>query len=243
MLSRHEKLGAGPAAVHVAVTDRYGGVSAAPYDELNLGGHVGDDPSAVTENRVRVANAIGVPADRVLYMNQVHGRDVAVVDGAWRGTAPEVDALVTREPGLALAVLVADCVPVLLADPASGVIGAAHAGRAGLVAGIVPAVVAAMHGAGAREIEARVGPAVCGKCYEVPAKLQVEVVTGVPGAEATTRHGTPAIDVPAGVVAQLTAAGVKVKRWESCTLESDEYFSHRSGRPTGRFAGLVWRRR
>lgn len=243
MLSRHEKLGAGRGDVHVAVTDRYGGVSAAPYDELNLGGHVGDDPVAVTENRVRVANAIGVPADRVLYMNQVHGREVAVLDGPWQGTAPEVDALVTTEPGLALAVLVADCVPVLLADPASGVIGAAHAGRAGLIVGIVPAVVAAMRDAGAREIEARVGPAVCGKCYEVPAKLQAQVVSGVPEAEAMTRRGTPAIDVPAGVVAQLTVAGVKVKRWESCTLESDEYFSHRGRRPTGRFAGLVWRQR
>lgn len=243
MLSRHETLGAAVGDVHLAVTDRRGGVSAAPYDELNLGGHVGDDPASVIENRARVAVAIGVPAERVLYMNQVHGRDVAMVDGPWGGTAPKVDALVTKEPGLVLAVLVADCVPVLLADPAAGVIGAAHAGRPGLVAGVIPAVVAAMREAGAGQIQARVGPAVCGQCYEVPAQLQADVVAGVPEAEATTRQGTPAVDVPGGVLAQLRAAGVDVKRWRSCTLESDEYFSHRGRRPTGRFAGLVWRPR
>lgn len=243
VLSRHETLGAAPAKVHLAVTDRYGGVSAAPYDELNLGGHVGDAPAAVTENRARVAAAIGVPAANVLYMNQVHGRDVAVVGGPWDGAAAEVDALVTTEPGLALAVLVADCVPVLLADPASGVIGAAHAGRPGLVAGIVPEVVAAMRDVGAGAIEARVGPAVCGECYEVPAQMQADVLARVRQARATTRQGTPAVDVPGGVVAQLTAEGVEVKRWRTCTLESGEYFSHRGRRPTGRFAGLVWRSR
>lgn len=239
VLRRHETL-AGPTEVHMAVTDRRGGVSAAPYDELNLGGHVGDDPAAVIENRSRVAAAVGIPAERVLYMNQVHGRDVAVVDGPWGGTAPDVDALVTKAPGLALAVLVADCVPVLLADPASGVVAAAHAGRPGLMAGVVPAVVAAMRDLGARDIQARIGPSVCGRCYEVPATMQADILAEVPEAEATTRHGTPAVDVPRGVAAQLTAAGAAVRRWHSCTLESDEYFSHRGRRPTGRFAGLVW---
>lgn len=241
VLSRHETLPGARAGVHLAVTGRHGGVSGAPYDELNLGGHVGDEPAAVRENRDRVAAAIGVPSERVLYMNQVHGREVAVVDGPWDGEAPEVDALVTSVPGLALAVLVADCVPVLLADPDTGVIGVAHAGRPGLVAGVVPATVAAMREAGARRIRARIGPAVCGECYEVPAQLQADVVARVPEAVATTRQGTPAVDVPGGVVAQLGAEGVEVERWNSCTLESDDYFSHRGRRPTGRFAGLVWR--
>jgi YfiH family protein len=222
------------------MTDRHGGVSTAPYDELNLGGHVGDDPAAVAENRDRVAAAIGLPNPQVLYMNQVHGRDVSVVAEPWDGPAPDVDALVTAQPGLALAVLVADCVPVLLADPAAGVLGVAHAGRPGLVAGVVPAVVAVMRDVGARDISARIGPAVCGECYEVPAQMQADALDAEPAAMAITRHGTPAVDVPNGVAAQLAGIGVSATRWHVCTLESAEYFSHRGQRPTGRFAGLAW---
>lgn len=240
MLSRHETIAGVGLDIHFALTDRYGGLSRAPYDELNLGGHVGDDPAAVAENRTRVAEAIGLPSSRVLYMNQVHGRDVTVVSGPWAGAAPDVDALVTTQTGLAVAVLVADCVPVLLADAAAGVIGVAHAGRPGLVAGVIPAVVAVMHEIGARDIEARIGPAVCGECYEVPAQLQADVVARSPAAAATTRQGTPAVDVPNGVAAQLATSGVSATRWPECTLESDEYFSHRRQRPTGRFAGLAW---
>jgi copper oxidase (laccase) domain-containing protein len=121
-----------------AFTDRYGGVSTGPYAELNLGGHVGDDAAAVVTNRHRVAERIGMPAGQVLYMNQVHGADVAVVDGPWEGRAPDVDAMITSRPGVVLAVLVADCVPVLLADRTAGVVGVAHAGRPGLAAGVDP---------------------------------------------------------------------------------------------------------
>ncbi|NEE42556.1 laccase domain-containing protein, partial [Streptomyces sp. SID7982] len=107
---------------HFAFTDRWGGVSAVPYEQLNLGGAVGDDPAAVRANRARAAEALGLEAAGVVWMNQVHGRDVAVVDGVWgERPVPEVDAVVTARRGLALAVLTADCVPVLLADPAAGV--------------------------------------------------------------------------------------------------------------------------
>ncbi|MDF3145890.1 laccase domain-containing protein, partial [Streptomyces sp. T21Q-yed] len=112
---------------HFAFTDRWGGVSAAPYEELNLGGAVGDDGDAVLTNRELAAKSLGLDPGEVVWMNQVHGTDVAVVDGPWRDRpVPGVDAIVTARRGLALAVLTADCVPVLLADPVAGVVAAAH---------------------------------------------------------------------------------------------------------------------
>lgn len=114
---------------HFAFTDRWGGVSAAPYEELNLGGAVGDDPQAVGTNRELAAKSLGLDPTRVVWMNQVHGADVVEVSAPWgERTVPEVDAIVTAERGLALAVLTADCVPVLLADPVAGIAAAAHAG-------------------------------------------------------------------------------------------------------------------
>lgn len=223
-----------------AITDRYGGVSRPPYGELNLGGHVGDADEAVAENRRLVADRVGLPADHVLYMNQVHGADVAVADRPWGGPAPRVDALVTRERGLAVAVLVADCVPVLLADPDAGVAAVAHAGRPGLVAGVVPAVVKAMEELGAHAIAARVGPSVCRLCYEVPEAMRSEVAAVVPEAFATTRQGTPSVDVAGGVEAQLRSAGVAYERVPGCTVEDRGLFSYRRDRTTGRFAGVAW---
>ncbi|CAM5411999.1 Purine nucleoside phosphorylase OS=Streptomyces alboniger OX=132473 GN=pgeF PE=3 SV=1 [Streptomyces alboniger] len=153
---------------HFAFTDRWGGVSAVPYEELNLGGAVGDDPGAVRANRALAATSLGLEPDHVVWMNQVHGRDVAVVDGPWGQDAviPAVDAVVTARKGLALAVLTADCTPVLLADPVAGVAAAVHAGRPGMVAGVVPAAVEAMVklGADPSRLVARTGPAVCGRC-------------------------------------------------------------------------------
>jgi polyphenol oxidase len=227
-------------AARFAVTDRPGGVSEPPFDELNLGGHVGDDPARVRENRRRLAAALGQPVDRMVFMNQAHGADVAVVDRPWPADPPEVDAVVTRATDLVLAVLVADCVPVLLADPGAGVVAVAHAGRRGLVAGVVSATVSAMRDLGADEIRARIGPSVCGGCYEVPAQLRDEVTAVIPEAGATTYRGTPAVDVAAGVEAQLGAAGVTTTRVPGCTVEDPTLYSYRRDRTTGRFAGLAW---
>ncbi|WP_225633686.1 peptidoglycan editing factor PgeF [Streptomyces solaniscabiei] len=229
---------------HFGFTDRWGGVSAVPYEELNLGGAVGDDPAAVTANRELAAKSLGVDPARVVWMNQVHGADVAVVDAPWGDRpVPRVDAVVTAERGLALAVLTADCVPVLLADPVAGVAAAAHAGRPGLVAGVVPAAVRAMTelGADPARIVARTGPAVCGRCYEVPEEMRAEVAAAEPAAHAVTSWGTPALDVSAGVHAQLERLGV-CDRAQSpvCTRESKDHFSYRRDRTTGRLAGYVW---
>ncbi|MEU9863165.1 peptidoglycan editing factor PgeF [Streptomyces sp. NPDC047971] len=229
---------------HFAFTDRWGGVSAVPYEELNLGGAVGDDPEAVRANRERVARELGIDPSQVVWMNQVHGADVAVVDRPW-GTdpIPAVDAIVTARRGLALAVLTADCTPVLLADPVAGVVAAAHAGRPGMLAGVVPAAVRAMIDLGAdpARIAARTGPAVCGRCYEVPAAMREEVAAVEPAAFAETSWGTPAVDVTAGVHAQLERSGIR-DRWASevCTRESGDHFSYRRDRTTGRLAGYVW---
>jgi hypothetical protein len=229
---------------HFAFTDRWGGVSAAPYEELNLGGAVGDDPGAVRTNRELAAKSLGLDPAQVVWMNQVHGADVAVVDAPWgESPVPEVDAIVTARRGLALAVLTADCVPVLLADPVAGVVAAAHAGRPGMVKGVVPAAVRAMAELGAEpgRIVARTGPSVCGRCYEVPEPMRAEVAAVEPAAHAETSWGTPAVDVSAGVHAQLDRLGV-CDRAQSpvCTLESGDHFSYRRDRTTGRLASYVW---
>jgi YfiH family protein len=229
---------------HFAFTDRWGGVSAVPYEELNLGGAVGDDADAVRTNRELAAKSLGLDPALVVWMNQVHGADVAVVDGPW-GSAdiPAVDALVTARRGLALAVLTADCTPVLLADPVAGIAGAAHAGRPGMVAGVVPAAVRAMVelGADPARIIARTGPAVCGRCYEVPADMRADVAAVEPAAYAETSWGTPAVDVTAGAHAQLDRLGVRDREQSPvCTRESGDHFSYRRDRTTGRLASYVW---
>ncbi|MBA0050334.1 peptidoglycan editing factor PgeF [Streptomyces sp. AJS327] len=239
-----------------AFTDRWGGVSAAPYEALNLGGAVGDEPSAVRTNRALAARALGLEPERVVWMRQVHGKDVAVVDaplpGESRDSAPAgsdpcdepgLDGIVTDRPGLALAVLTADCAPVLLADPVAGVVGAAHAGRPGLVAGVVAETIAAMVRLGAvpERVLARTGPAVCGRCYEVPEWMREEVAAVVPEAYATTRWGTPSVDLAAGVCAQLARLDVAAPRQSTvCTLESPDHFSYRRSGTTGRLASYVW---
>ncbi|MGW1022461.1 peptidoglycan editing factor PgeF [Streptomyces sp. NPDC002577] len=243
MIGQHDIVG----GAHFAFTDRWGGVSAVPYEELNLGGAVGDDPEAVRTNRELAAKSLGIDPAGVVWMNQVHGADVAVVDGPW-GTAANpavasVDAIVTARRGLALAVLTADCVPVLLADPVAGIAAAAHAGRPGMVAGVVPATVAAMVRLGAEphRITVRTGPTVCGRCYEVPDAMRAEVAAVEPAAYAETSWGTPAVDVAAGVHAQLERLGVRDREQAPvCTLESGDHFSYRRDRTTGRLAGYVW---
>ncbi|MEU1331854.1 peptidoglycan editing factor PgeF [Streptomyces sp. NPDC005865] len=241
MISKHSTV----SGAHFAFTDRWGGVSAVPYEELNLGGAVGDDAEAVRTNRALAATSLGVEPDHVVWMHQVHGREVAVVEGPWGPDAelPAVDAVVTARAGLALAVLTADCTPVLLADPVARVAAAAHAGRPGMLAGVVPAAVEAMVelGADPGRIVARTGPAVCGRCYEVPEAMRADVAAVEPTAYAETSWGTPAVDVTAGVHAQLERLGV-VDREQSpvCTLESGDHFSYRRDRTTGRLAGYVW---
>jgi YfiH family protein len=222
-------------------TMRAGGVSAAPYDSLNLALHVGDDPDDVLANRA-AARLGGAPT---AYPEQVHGSRVAVAVGPcglteWPDGAG-CDAVVTAVDGLPIGVLVADCMPVLLADAAAGVVGAAHAGRRGLAAGVLQATLDAMTGLGAapERIRAVIGPAICGRCYEVPAELRDEVDAAVPGTACETAAGTPGLDLPAGALRVLRDAGVAVTSVGICTAEDPRFFSYRRDGVTGRFAGLV----
>jgi len=225
------------------VTTREGGVSAPPYESFNLGDHVGDQPEAVAANRKRLAEGIGLGPDRLVWMEQVHGRTVGVVDGP-RDTPVEVtDALVTAEPGLGLVVLTADCVPVLLGDSVAGVIAAVHAGRVGARLGVVPAALKAMTELGAKpeRVEVLLGPAVCGECYEVPAAMRADVEKHLPGSASKSRSGKPALDLRAGLWAQLAELGVgKLGMDPRCTFEERSLFSHRRENGTGRLAGVIW---
>jgi YfiH family protein len=229
--------------VMAGFSGRAGGTSQTPYDTLNLGLSVGDDPASVLANRSTLAAACGLAAADLTWMRQVHGADVwYAADGA-REPPGRVDAMFTDVPGRALCVLAADCLPVLVADPLARLIGAAHAGRVGLAAGVVPALVAAMTAAGASPARMRAvtGPGICGRCYEVPADVQAAVAAVVPAAKCTTAAGTYGLDIAAGVRAQLEAAGVEATAADGrCTRESPGLFSYRRDGRTGRFAGLIW---
>ncbi len=229
--------------IGAAFSGRAGGVSAAPYDSLNLGLGVGDDAAAVSANRAALAAACGLrPAD-LAWMRQVHGREVRYVGAGLSGPAGPADAMFTDVPGLALCVLVADCVPVLAADPVAGLVGVAHAGREGLLARVVPALIEAMSRAGASPARMRAvtGPAICGRCYEVPPELQARVAAGVPQAACRTSAGTAGLDIAAGVRAQLAEAGLSWAGADGrCTRESADLFSFRRSGTTGRQAGLAW---
>jgi YfiH family protein len=178
----------------------------------------------------------------------VHGTTVARVppEGeagfAEADAEPEADALVTTCVGVPLGVLVADCLPVLLADPEACVAAVAHAGRRGLLAGVLARVVEAMAALGARResIRASVGPAAGGCCYEVPSEMHQEAVAALPELRATTTWGTPSLDLRAGAVARLRALGVaSVTTAGGCTIEDESFYSYRRSRKTGRFAGVV----
>lgn len=247
--------GAGPDVVEVDLgpgvragfTRRRGGRSAGPWAGLDLGLHVGDDPQDVLANRRLVAGWAGMP---VWYPRQVHGTDVAVLDAAPDPEAaltsgsdgPGHDAALAVGRGFAVAVVVADCVPVLLVDPQAGVAAAAHAGRPGLLAGVLEATVAAMTARGARpgRTRAALGPAAGPCCYEVPAAMREDAARALPSTAATTRAGTPSIDLRAGCAEALRRAGVDdVRLVGGCTIDDEGLYSYRRAAVTGRCAGLV----
>lgn len=245
--------------VTAVVSTRHGGVSGAPYDSLNLGGHVGDDPAAVAENRDRVAAALG--AGRLTLADQQHASRVAVVtaDLAGRGhdgTAdaaaafPATDAMITDLPGVALAILVADCAPVVLYDPARRAVGVAHSGRAGTLAGVVPATIAAMtaaFGSAPGDLVTGIGPAIGAASYEIGA-AEAAAVMAVFGDAGTrllvpNRPGHALFDLTGAIRRQLQAAGVPPASVHDLGIDTRQstgtYFSDRAARPCGRFAAIA----
>lgn len=229
-----------PTPARGVFTTRTGGGSLAPWDSLNLAVHVDDAFARVQANRALLVEALGV--EGLAFGKQVHGNGVRLVKGLSAKTArglDDTDGLVTTTPGIGLAMMGADCLPVLLAAP--GVVGAAHVGRPGLVKGVLAAVVALMREQGAEQITAVLGPGICGQCYEVPASMAGEVEKAVPGSRCRTRQGTTGVDLVAGSLAQLTALDVHATAVGGCTLEQpDRYYSYRRDGITGRHAGVVW---
>ena len=193
---------------------------------------MGDSAETVARNRELLSKITGP----IQFMNQVHGDEVVEVKSI--GDDPTCDALITRAPGIALAVMVADCIPLLLS--ASTVIGAVHVGRRGLMNSVAVKAVEAMRKLGADQIHAQLGPSICGRCYEVPQELADEVVAKHPAASSLTNNLTPALDLPRALIADLIASGVTYEASAICTLENDEYFSYRRHNITGRNAGVVW---
>lgn len=224
-------------------TTRAGGVSSPPYASFNLAYHVGDDPNAVAANRTRLAEAIGVAVNNFVWMEQLHTNAVAFVDKPTAHPVEATDALVTTRPGLVLAVQVADCVPVLLADETAGVVAAVHAGRMGARNAIVPATVKMMedHGAQPQRIHALLGPAAGGASYEVPAAMANDVEAHLPGALTKTSKGTTGLDIRAGLIRQLMSIGITaIDADPRDTITDTDFFSHRREGVTGRQVGLIW---
>ena len=213
-------------------TKRTGGVSHGAFASLNLGTHVGDELSDVLANREILAGKVG-PTQ---YMNQVHGDRIALIEEV-TDEVPTADALVTGIPGITLAVMVADCIPLLLKSKES--VAAVHVGRRGLVNEITRKTVSIMREIGASQITAIIGPAICGRCYEVSEDVYQEVVSAHPFAQSQTPAGTLALDLPAALRSVLSDEGIPILNKFECTVESDQYFSYRRDGITGRQAGLI----
>ena len=213
---------------------RRGGASSGVFEGLNCGQGSTDQAEAVAINRARVASAMGVPPSRLVTVNQVHSADAVTVEGPLDGDAPRADALVTSSPWLALAVLTADCIPVLFADRNAGVVGAAHAGWKGAFSGILEATLEAMVGLGARRdaIQAVLGPSISQANYEVGPEF-FEKFTNEDTENARYFAGGKGdrmqFDLPAYALGRLRAAGVGGATWtRHCTYaDPDRFFSYR----------------
>ncbi|MGV0393181.1 peptidoglycan editing factor PgeF [Corynebacterium riegelii] len=229
--------------VRMVFTAKAGGVSSSPYESFNLGDHVGDAPEDVASNRQRLADVLGLAPEQFVWMEQLHTNTVTVVDGPQSEPVEATDAVVTTQPGLALCVLVADCVPVLLSDHNAGVIAAAHAGRLGARNGIVKKTVEKMVelGANPANIQVLLGPAAAGASYEVPLEMARDVESRLPGSMTKTSKGTTGLDIRAGLVRQLLSLGVThVDADPRDTVTDTDFFSYRREGTTGRQAGVIW---
>jgi len=214
-------------------TDRSGGVSQGVFTSFNLGDHVSDDAEDVQANRALLASKYGP----VQFMNQVHGSRIVIIESV-TDEAPTADALVTGIAGVTLAVMVADCIPLILTSAEA--VAAVHVGRRGLVNGVALKTVELMREMGAKKIRATLGPAICGRCYEVSQDVHDEVIALHPLATAQTASGTPALDLPKALKGALAAEGIsEINDLQICTVESADHFSYRRDGQTGRQVGLV----
>ena len=220
--------------IQVIALSRNGGTSRSPFDSLNLASYVGDSAENVLAN-LAIAKDL-VSASEISVMNAEHGNKVHVVSDA--GVAKRGDGLITEQAGLALVALAADCVPFGLVDPVNGLIAVGHAGWRGVLANVMQALVDEFVSTGAqlKHTQAVIGPAICAKCYEVPAERVEQFRNVRPEAISSPRN----LDLTAGVKSVLATQVTKIHEISGCTLESSDLFSYRraAGEPTGR-GGLV----
>lgn len=220
------------------------GTSLPPFEENNLAVHVGDDRDRVLANRGALADSLAVHREQLFFMNQVHGSTILEIDGASDANMVyECDGLITRTPGIGLAVLVADCAPVLLIGRRT--VAAIHVGWRGLFDGIVEKALALMAD---EPFDVQIGPTICGTCYEVGDDLaQRAHARGFvvrPSVHASASNGArSALDIPnsiLGIVRAQSATQVLTAQWSGiCTYESKDHYSFRRERVTGRQAGVV----
>ena len=220
--------------IQVVALSRRGGTSLAPFDSLNLASYVGDSAENVSAN-LAIAKGL-VSASEISVMNAEHGNTVHIVSEP--GVAQPGDGLITMQTDLALVALAADCVPFGLVDPVNGVIAVGHAGWRGVLANVMQALLDEFVSTGAqlKHTQAVIGPAICAKCYEVPAERVEQFRVVRPDAIASSRN----LDLIAGVKSVLATQVTKIHEISGCTLESSDLFSYRraAGEPTGR-GGLV----
>ena len=240
-----------PPGVRALCSTRAGGVSVPPYDTLNLGDHVGDDPAAVAENRRRFAEATGA---RPVFLQQVHGRGIVRLDGA-SADGTQADGCWTTERGVACTMMVADCLPVLLAARGGQVVGAAHCGWRGLAgqggSGVLEALWAEMApvAGAASGMVAWLGPCIGPEAFEVGPEVRSAFVASDPGADACFRpagEGKFLADLPALARRRLAGLGITSVHGNDgsaawCTVsDRSRFFSHRRDRVSGRLAAAVW---
>ena len=215
-------------------TDRTGGLSTGAFLSRNVATHVGDDHATVLINRSRLESDLAMP---IQFMEQVHGNAIATIDGQIV-SPPTADALITRNTGIALAVMVADCIPLLLAS--SQTVAAVHVGRKGLMNEVALTAIQEMRSFDSTEISAVVGPSICGQCYEVSQDVYDDVTKSFPLAASKTRDGGFALDLSRALIDQLQSTGVKVVDEGRCTVEDKNLYSYRRDGVTGRQVGVVW---
>jgi YfiH family protein len=238
--------------LHHAFFTRQGGVSEGIYASLNGGMGSSDDPDKVRENRRRMAHDLGIAADALISIYQVHSADAVIVEGPWTGERPKADGMATRVPGLALAITTADCGPVLFADPHVGVIGAAHAGWRGAATGVMESTLEAMERLGARrdKIVAVLGPTISQAAYEVGPEFVERLAALDAGNDRFFQPSEKAshamFDLPGYIAARLEKAGIgEFASLGLCTYSDEERFysyrrtTHRGEPDYGRLISAI----
>ncbi|WP_239985865.1 peptidoglycan editing factor PgeF [Marinobacter salexigens] len=236
-----------PPNVRAVCTTRLGGISQHPWASMNLGGHVGDDPARVRENRRRLAHACGLPAEAFGWLNQVHGTKVAHLSAGESAKVPDADASFTRATGRACTILTADCLPVILTDQSGTTVAAAHAGWRSLCGGVLERLVADM-GLPGNTLMAWLGPAIGSQVFEVGPEVKAAFVAHHPETKDAfssvgAREGHYIADIYLLARLRLQGQGIhQIYGGGFCTVtDSQRFFSYRRDGKTGRMATVIWK--